>query len=542
MISVSTTYDNLIANGGQYEWQIVNGANTYDKTNIMNGTITQTQFQEFSVGNVVAAELDLNLWNTPSGDTSSPLSVQFRATDGSSNSAWYTKGVFFIDTVETSPYSEVTHITAFDAMLKTEVVYMRTGTWTATNSYAVLTQIAGDIGVNIDANTNTLISGNPIAMTAAPTLGENGTTDREMLQYIGAMYGGNFVISSAGELRLVELSASPTNTANVGDAVVSFDANPVETVLRIRVWLDDNTYYAFPELPLQTHIPEDITTHTPEDITIRVTEQYLNEWEAIGGKCFDIDLPLYATYDIAEELYNKFYNVAFQPYTADGAYVDPKYEIGDGITIKDVTSIIANQTLHIDALAPSDLEIRGEEIVNSYYPYVAPIQREVSRLADQSRASLEVLNDRIIAEVNARTATDNSLQQSVDNNQAAITEVRSTLTQTAEQISATIVQQFARAEGYTDEEIASLQSQLEVYIRYYISGGTGVLELGDSNNRYKAKLTNQKFSFYDGDTEVAYISNNKLFISNGQITDNLQIGKYQWLTDSTGRMSLKWVG
>ena len=224
MISVSTTYNNIISNGGQYEWQIVNGANTYDKTNIMNGTITQTQFQEFSVGNVVAAELDLNLWNTPSVDTSSPLSVQFRATDGSSNSAWYTKGVFFIDTVETSPYSEVTHITAFDAMLKTEVVYMRTGTWTATNSYAVLTQIAGDIGVNIDANTNTLISGNPIAMTAAPTLGENGTTDREMLQYIGAMYGGNFVISSAGELRLVELSASPTNTANVGDAVVSFDA------------------------------------------------------------------------------------------------------------------------------------------------------------------------------------------------------------------------------------------------------------------------------------------------------------------------------
>ena len=69
-----------------------------------------------------------------------------------------------------------------------------------------------------------------------------------------------------------------------------------------------------------------------------------------------------------------------------------------------------------------------------------------------------------------------------------------------------------------------------------------MLELGDNASGYVAKLNNQKLSFYDGDTEVAYISNNKLYITNGEIQNNLQIGKYQWITDSTGRMSLKWVG
>ncbi len=69
-----------------------------------------------------------------------------------------------------------------------------------------------------------------------------------------------------------------------------------------------------------------------------------------------------------------------------------------------------------------------------------------------------------------------------------------------------------------------------------------MLELGDNASGYTVKLNNQRLSFYDGDNEVAYISNNKLYITGAEVTDSLQIGKYKWITDSTGRMSLKWVG
>lgn len=97
-------------------------------------------------------------------------------------------------------------------------------------------------------------------------------------------------------------------------------------------------------------------------------------------------------------------------------------------------------------------------------------------------------------------------------------------------------------ENYADEaaETAAdaLRNALSVYIRY----NNGVLELGDVSSGYTARLTATELGFYDGETEVAYINNNKLFINNGQIVKDLQIGKYQWITDSTGRMSLKWVG
>ncbi len=97
-------------------------------------------------------------------------------------------------------------------------------------------------------------------------------------------------------------------------------------------------------------------------------------------------------------------------------------------------------------------------------------------------------------------------------------------------------------ENYADEAADTaadaLANALSVYIRY----NNGVLELGDISSGYTARLTATELGFYDGETEVAYINNNKLFINNGQIVKDLRIGNYQWITDSTGRMSLKWVG
>lgn len=94
------------------------------------------------------------------------------------------------------------------------------------------------------------------------------------------------------------------------------------------------------------------------------------------------------------------------------------------------------------------------------------------------------------------------------------------------------------ADKAADTAADALRNALSVYIRY----NNGVLELGDISSGYTARLTATELGFYDGETEVAYINNNKLFINNGQIVNDLQIGKYQWITDSTGRMSLKWVG
>lgn len=77
------------------------------------------------------------------------------------------------------------------------------------------------------------------------------------------------------------------------------------------------------------------------------------------------------------------------------------------------------------------------------------------------------------------------------------------------------------------------------------------IEVGQTNevngvetfNKY-ARFTSSRLSFYDrNDTEVAYISDSKLYIRNAEITESFQLGGYKDIVDAkTGRIITKWVG
>ena len=84
---------------------------------------------------------------------------------------------------------------------------------------------------------------------------------------------------------------------------------------------------------------------------------------------------------------------------------------------------------------------------------------------------------------------------------------------------------------------------------YYGDDGVPVygFEIGQRNtidnkevfNKY-ARFTADKLSFYDkNDTEVAYISDYKLYITNAQITGTLSLGRYEF--DPTDGLAIKWV-
>ena len=370
MISVSTSYNNIISTGGHYEWQVINGANTYGKDDIVTGTIKTAVYEKLSIGNTIAAELNLTLRGVSGISTSDPLEVQFRAVADALTSAWYTKGIFYIDTIESSPYSEIVQITAFDAMLKSEVDFMPTGSYVPMTSAQVYSQIVTDMGVSSHSATSTWLTNNPVTLSNAPNVGVGGTTDRDMLSYLGIMYVGNWVISPQNELKLVFADLAAANTVTVGDAVQSMDASPSDTVERVKLWLDNSTYYLAPT---------------------GITEA---QWLALGGICIEAHLPFYATQDLASIIYNAFRLKTYYPYTATGAYIDPKYEVGDGISLdatNPFSSFIASQTLTMDGISPSDAEFKGEEKVNSLYPYVSSVQRDtiyqVSKAQDTADAA-----------------------------------------------------------------------------------------------------------------------------------------------------------
>lgn len=74
-------------------------------------------------------------------------------------------------------------------------------------------------------------------------------------------------------------------------------------------------------------------------------------------------------------------------------------------------------------------------------------------------------------------------------------------------------------------EVKELESSLDVYIRRgELEEGVYGIEIGRSDSNVKARFTNDRLSFYQGLSEVAYISGSNLYITRAEILDYFKIG------------------
>ena len=78
-------------------------------------------------------------------------------------------------------------------------------------------------------------------------------------------------------------------------------------------------------------------------------------------------------------------------------------------------------------------------------------------------------------------------------------------------------------------------------IKSFIRLENGNVILGLTDNSFKQLLGATKNSFYEGNIEVAYISNQKMYITDGEFTNSLQLGKFAWLPRTNGNLSFKKV-
>lgn len=106
--------------------------------------------------------------------------------------------------------------------------------------------------------------------------------------------------------------------------------------------------------------------------------------------------------------------------------------------------------------------------------------------------------------------------------------VSSQISQTAEGITETFSESLTRLEadfGSVGGELNELVSSLDVYIRRgELEEGIYGIEIGRSDSNIKARFTNDRLSFYQGLSEVAYISGSNLYITRAEILDYLKIG------------------
>lgn len=174
-----------------------------------------------AVGACISAQLDAEMLK-PAADIpqQSRLVPYVRLTDGIRHSEWIQKGVFYIDTRKRkNDGSGIERLTirGYDDMLRTEQDYPASSLEWPARDIDVVREIAEFIGVDVDSRTvSSMVSGYLVQYPAQYSC-------REVLGYIAAMYGGCFIMSELGELRLVTMFGIPAETryliASTGQAI-----------------------------------------------------------------------------------------------------------------------------------------------------------------------------------------------------------------------------------------------------------------------------------------------------------------------------------
>ena len=290
-----------------------------------------------------------------------------RLTNGTQTSEWLQKGVFFIDTRETGA-DGILRIHGYDAMLKACAVQPYSSlSWPATDTDAVA-EIASILGVSVDSR-------NAALMTQAYSIPmPSQYTMRETLENIAALYGGSFIMSETGELRLVclwDVSTSATaNTSAVGGSLRTFSlgrANPAIT--RVTFIVDEHTSYS-----------AGLATPT-------------SGYELTIPKC------PYGTQSSVNWLRSKIRGRIYQPYAAGGVILDPAAELGDTVTIENVFTGVFCLTRNFDSLFAADLAAPEDEELDHEYPYTDGTDRRYERRMNNFESQLSIQAQEIAARV-----------------------------------------------------------------------------------------------------------------------------------------------
>ena len=103
---------------------------------------------------------------------------------------------------------------------------------------------------------------------------------------------------------------------------------------------------------------------------------------------------------LAVSMLNQIKGYVYKPYSARGAFLDDDAELGDGVTLGGIYSVIAAQDITFDSLMTSEIEASGaDETDNEFGDYTPKSDREVKRLLNQTITRFNVKTGQIEAEV-----------------------------------------------------------------------------------------------------------------------------------------------
>lgn len=144
------------------------------------------------------------------------------------------------------------------------------------------------------------------------------------------------------------------------------------------------------------------------------------------GRTMRLTCP-WGTPEMAQNILDSIRGFQYQPYTAEGAILDPAVELGDGITANNVYGGVYTQKIKFGYRLTATVAAPEDEEIDHEYPYKSKPNKVITREAKQLRAEMRVQADRITMEVNERKSAVEKLTGQLQV-QAGLIEARVTKT------------------------------------------------------------------------------------------------------------------
>ena len=165
--------------------------------------------------------------------------------------------------------------------------------------------------------------------------------------------------------------------------------------------------------------------------------------------------------------------------------------------------------------APEDSDVKLDQKLSSVR---SQISAEGDRIRQEVQANYALASD--MSQVKSQVGT--LTEQSENNFTWAVTRINQ------------IQKDMENAQEATEEQLA--------VFRTYMSFGEDGLIIGKTGNPFTFRVVNDRLTFLMNDTEVAYLSNNKLYVTQAEIISKLIIGRFAFEPQANGNLSLIYNG
>lgn len=116
------------------------------------------------------------------------------------------------------------------------------------------------------------------------------------------------------------------------------------------------------------------------------------------GRTIEVTCP-YGTQEMANNILAALSSYTYTPAMAQDAILDPAAEIGDGLTMGGVYTVLAQSTLTFDGLMTSDAGAPGQAEQESEYKYQSPVIADINWQLAQTRSLISKTSEEILLQV-----------------------------------------------------------------------------------------------------------------------------------------------